>query len=600
MEAMWISKNGEIALGSNGDTKVSWIYSFVHDTNEPHCNHFDNQLPVTLHGTKDEPPFVSFTKQYTYNKASVNLQHQVQKTNFGYSWEIKRVVQPDELHPCRFGITIPLGTFNIEDKDGDISTSIINYQQQWRNKYVDQTNIDLPIIRIKGTRPIIICTPITDNIQLFKFKDGDSECLKISTQSGNELSLTVHIMREDDRNLKKIYCDVFPDSKSYVYQAELLKRKIHSKYGIRVLSHEIFHFAGVVSHPSENEELEYYMKLLEENLSFYPAKIFQRIGLKNISLCGHLENESDLIKGVYERGGILLSSSEKLGYSLKCRAIHHEIFHMIEHIVLHDVNEKFKSFWNELPSRDSFTDHFKANKSIEQQNEYRCEMFATFILDPRFVMQLADSDPVVQKKLDTVKLIFGKLGPEYYRAIHSHDEKTENTLVPIFKKPQKSEPIQIRKRLLAGIKHSCLPGLIKVLKNDQDFLMIDDSFQMPQKDLAYVTINPLDFCAIEYEQHQIPVEDSFEKWITIHTKLESSREVLRLRSEDVLKFNLHIVRDFLEGVEAVFEVDDLWEVKGEIRPYKLSSIPFLKKMWNLFRNNPIVERVGYSDILCEE
>lgn len=591
MEKIITNKEGLVSLGSLLD-----IYTFIHDIEEP-CHHFDNQLPICISNKQDNQ--IIFTKKYTYGKISTTLQHHIQKTDRGFVWEITRKVATDELHHCRFGITIPLGTFNIKDKNGSILTPIVNYQQQWQPKYADQTNIDLPILQLEKSEPMIICMPIADNVQFFKFKENNVEYLKISTKFGDELKITIHFLFNAGDDLKQIYCDIFPESKNYVYQSELLKRKIHSKYNIRILSHEIFHRSGYITYPPTIDELETYMELLEENLSFYPSKVFGYIGLKNISICGYLVNELELIKGYSEAGGMLLNASEKLAYSLKCRTIHHEMFHMIEGTVIR--NDEVKTAWNKLPPYDSFTEHFKEVRAITHPNEYRCELFSTFVLDPRFVRQLAEKDLIVRHKFDIVKSIFGKLSPECDQIIRNHNQKIENSLIPIYENSQKITLITPMDRQLIAVKHSCSPEVLKIFKNTTDILIVDDPSKVPQQvDIAYITINPLDFCAIEYTKYQIPVEDSFNQWVAMHIELEGGKSAIHLKSEDILRYNIPVVKGFLEGVGDFLNVDNLWNINEEIRPYHLDSIPFLKKIWNLFRNTPIIVRMGYSDVSYEE
>lgn len=130
--------------------------------------------------------------------------------------------------------------------------------------------------------------------------------------------------------------------------------------------------------------------------------------------------------------------------------------------------------------------------------------------------------------------------------------------------------------------------------------MIQSIDQIPANmNVAYVTINPLDFCAIEYNENNIPVEESLTRWIEIHAVLENDH-ALRLKNEDILRFDSAVVKRFLEGIEVSFDVNKLWGIQGEIRPYHLDSVPFLKQVWRVFRESPVITKVGYSDTSLEE
>jgi len=573
---------------------LSNIYTFVHDTSEPHCRHFDNQSQIDQNLEQDN--LIEFIKKYTYKNQEATLQHQIQKKKEGFVWKITKTLQAEKLSNYRFGITIPLKQIEIKDNNEHILTPLINYQQQWQSKYPDQTNIDLPILQVNS---FVICIPITENVQFFQFEENDSKYLKIATKYGSDLTLTIHIIPNDNCDLKQMYCNVFPDSKEYAYQAELLKRKIHHKYDIRVLSHEIFHQSECVVYPPNSEELELYMKLLEENLSFYPSTFFEHINLKTISICGYMVRDLELIKGVSGSNGILLNASSKLRHDLQCRAIHHEIFHMVEKKALQNNHEKL---WNKLPKNDSFIEHFKDINNIANPSEYRCELFAIFIVDPQFIRQLAETDKTLLHKLNVIQSIFGEISPECNQIIQNHDRDKENDLVRFYEpKCNPNNSVPILDRLLVGVKHSCLTKMVSVLGITQNILIVQNESQVPKNvDLAYVTINPLDFCAIEYIEHNIQVAESFNQWISIHNNLEKRKTVLRLKSEDVLRFNTHIVENFFRGVKEHLNVNNLWDIDGKIRPYNLDSIPFLKKNWDLFRNASVIIRVGYSNVSYEE
>ena len=586
MAQITINNAGVVTLGH-----LPGIYTFVHDSK---CNHFDNQIPVTQLTIKGIG--IEFTKEYTYRKISVTLHHEIQETNWGSVWNITRRALSKELHHCRFGITLPLGNFSVEDKNELISTPIINFQQLWELKYQDQTNIDLPILRLKRSNPMIVCTSLTSDVQFFRFKENEEEYLKISTKTASELNLTIHIIPNREDKLEQIYCDIFPESKDYVYQSEVLKRKISSKYDIKVLSHEAFHKGEYTAQTPTQDELESYMKLLEKNLNFYSREIFEHIGLKIVNVCGYLSSGSETIKGYAVKGNILLNASEKLGHNSKCQTIHHEIYHMIERTLTSAKREKLESMWKSLPADDSFTKRF----GVVDPVEYRCDLFATFVLDPRFAERLADEDIVVRRKLRIVKSTFGSMGTQCDKIIQNHKQKEENILVRIEEDKHENEPAKTQERLLVGIKHSCLPELFLALKKTNPDVIDDASQVQVQSDIAYVTLNPLDFCAMEYIEQKVPVEDSFVRWISIHKKLESSKSVLRLKSEDILTFNTHEVKNFLEGAGVFFEVCYLWDIAREIRPYHLDSIPFLKQIWGQFRSDSIITKVGYHDISYEE
>lgn len=593
MDQLTITKIGTASFDWDGII-LDNVYTFVHDMEEPYCEHFNNQHPITL--LQEDKNEASFKKKYTHYFSSITLNHLVKRTSQGFEWKINRILQADQLIPCRFGITFPLSNPVVENKNGQIRMSLINYQREWRQDFRDQTNIDLPILKITiANKPAYITLPFTEDVQFFLFTSEQQYFLKVSTLNSCDMQLPVSVSFDLSLDFLDFYCDRFPRSRNYVYQFNTLSRKIREKFGICILSHQSIAQYGIL--PPTEEELESYIVVLEENFNFYPKKFFEWLGLAYMSICGHPETGKKIYSGLLMRGRTpIFNASSKMGKVLQAKAIHHEIFHMIENKLSPDKSDKLNSMWDSLPVEDKFTEHFMGN---EQPGEYRADLFATFVLDPKFVQNLADVDPTVKTKLQVITSLFAGISKDCSDTISTHTRYPENTLTQMcnprkeLKKKPLAEPMKKRCQL-CGIKHSCLSSF------GMSGIEINSSEEVPAGNLAYITLNPLDYCAIEYIRHKVPVEKSLETWISIHNKFEQADFVLHLKTEDVLKADIMTIREFWRGAGMDFDVEKVWKIKDELRISPLDTIPMLKNTWDLFRDSPVIARVGYGDISFED
>lgn len=586
---------GKLTITNTGNVSFEWddkalsnVYTFVHDMQEPHCNHFDNEHHVETNHEEDK---ASFEKEYTSYNCSIKLNHEVKITPSGFSWDITRLVESDQFISCRYGITLPVDCLAIEGVDGIIDVPLANYQQEWRSDFEGQLNLDLPIIKVFiSKKPAYIQLPFTESVQFFIFEDNGKKFLKISTLNGCDVQLSIAMSFNTNEPFLESYCRHFPGSQSYVYRYETLKEKIQSKFGIKILSHQSL-TQGYDVQPPTNEELEKYIVILEENLNFYPKDFFKWLGLKTISICGHLITDNKICGGLLVRTSMLFNASAKLGPIFQAKAIHHELFHMIEKKLPLSKQRELRQMWDEFPDRDSFSMHF-AGKPLADPMEYRAELFATFILDPAFIRDM--DDPSVKKKFQMVASIFSGISTECAERITTHCPQTENTLTRMNEPPAKNEPIPERQWQFCGIKHSCFRDL------NIEGIEICSPDDVPNGDVAYITLNPLDYCAIEYVHHGIPIEKSFKTWINIHTKLEQANSACHLKTEDVLKADLTTIKQFWKGVGLDFNVEKIWGIEDKLRTVPLSSIPMLKNAWGFFRDSSIVVRLGYNNMPFED
>lgn len=567
---------------------LSRVYSFVHYDGDAKAPAFDNDADISLLSSDDNS--VTFLKEYSHLGDIITLKHTVSDKDDAFYWDIEQLDPfKDPYISCRFGITIPIDS-SVYIVDDVIAPPVVNYNQHWHSIYEGQIDIDFPIVR---TDSLHIMSPIHHNVQYFSFEHDKQRYLKISTMSDDDMSLSIKIEKREG-NMKEAYCKSYASSESFVFRSKAVLAKLERMYGVTISVHQSINtqYKSVVATDSEIED---YVELLEENLSFYPRNICELIGLKQISLCGNITDGEVVIKGWRTARNIMLNISSQLHNIDKAKALHHEIFHMVEDAAPRELMSYEHIRWRGLSAEDAFSKHCGGPLSL---TEYRAELFATFVLDPAFI-KLLRKDAEFDQKVSSVLSMFSSLGNKCELAIGTHKHLKESPhLIRIQHSSPQQLPFRLDRFVLAGLRHSCLEWMGRCL-SVEPLGFVEDLDSIPDSPVVYTTVNPIDYCACEYLKDRTPVEESMKRWVQSHEKIEAMAKSYCFLTENALKHDIGYVSNFFEALGHDFNKERLYEIE-DIRRHPLEGIPMLRKIWSVYRRVPIVVRVGYNTMSCED
>jgi len=543
------------------------VYAFVHDLEEPVCNHFAHVSTQTMFSSSNS---AVFHQQYHYLGSPVKIEHHISMLP-DCSWSIKRL---EPCIPCRFGISIPVPGDVLMEGD-QRPEPLINYEHHWRYNWAGQTNLDLPILKLPFRPPLFVTMPLEDNVQFFSYAEKDQKRLKIATMYEEDCSLNMTFAPMPMDDYRAAYVFLQPEAYDYVYQWKTLFKKIKQKHDITVM-HQIAE-GDLMSDLLNNEELTTFSEILDSELDFYPAEVTSLIN--RITVCGNIRTQNAIVRGHRYRDGILINGSGD-AVAIK-KAIHHEIFHLIDDI-------EHVPLWDE---EDAFFDYYKLSRAEFSPGNYRAEIFAHYVVDPGFTENFISKDATVRKKWD---ILFSSLSDCIQGRLKDRANLKENTGV-INTSVETKESTTAESVCFVAAPHAC-SDLVDQIVPGIAWHKLDRL--LPDSSIVCLTVNPLDYCAHQFKEHRVEAINAMEEWINFHKKA-CQFDCRFLHSEKFYQAQWAYLKRFFAGIGFKIDVQSL-KSSENMRSVPLRGIPTLESIWKSVRGHPIMGKTGYHRISMRE
>lgn len=308
---------------------------------------------------------------YTKNIKNFSFEHEITIRGEGIDW----LLRFDPLCTNHsIGLALPFCEEWYDFSKNSIKENIANYSNFFnKSLYADQHLLNVPCI---SSDNIAVFGDMKNNYQFFKYKDGDSNWVRITTSSNPTDKDPEICIRPKSCDIRSLYVSKFPETYDYIYKWKTQFKNLGKNFDIDI-AYQLFEteltkegITFLSKSPPAEKDLERFYPILKKELEKYPASFFAKLNIKHIQLVTDL-----WIRHNYEERKIdgRLWTSEGSGIIFDMKApisvIHHEIFHGIQ---------QKKKFYNMPGELYQISD----NIQISGISEYLAEMFAMLMTNP--------------------------------------------------------------------------------------------------------------------------------------------------------------------------------------------------------------------------
>lgn len=214
------------------------------------------------------------------------------------------------------------------------------------------------------------------------------------------------------------------------------------RYGIPLIYRDIpprpgLHFESVS--PQEDQRLDAYLRIFEEEISKYPAEFFRDREVRGIALVTHLFAQDKPAQGLYNPASRVMFfdiSRFSDNESLKRHSIHHELFHMmalqtpgyvIEERAWSGLNRKDfhygeqKRTWREVNPYNQgapYLPGFATDYAMMSVEEDKAEVFACLMQQKhrKLLDRWSQKDAILRQKVEMIKAFVARYCPSMNEA----------------------------------------------------------------------------------------------------------------------------------------------------------------------------------------
>ena len=591
---LWISEQGFASYHSD-NLDIDHIYTFVHFMDDPYFTPLNHLVPITI--LKEENNFYLFEKNYIHMDSYILTNQKVNVENGSVFWDC--TVTEDtatEIYNfsffqqhgfCAFGIAIKVDNIIPSLVDNTIANNLINYSQTWIPQWEGHSNIDIPIIKVYiNGKPVAISVPLSNNVQCYFYKDGNSNYFKISSQTcdGTNLSVAITPIVDTD-DLKQIYKNLYPESSKHIDFWKVVFAKFYKYYNLEVSYRQDVNRWTMAGKIPSQENVEKSAHVLWKEMLIYPHDFFKEIGLKHIILCDKLSMGDKPCFGAVINNTMFIDVSQYSDISLSL-TLHHEIYHQMES---KKVGPKLIGGYD-----------FYNQKIIvfKKENEVAAEIFAYMLVDPPYIrdqssksMSLKHDSLCVlsfaQQFSGELKIPSDNISGDPIRGNYLDADrlkKIHKINNEIYKDSDKFVLTGLRGCGLSLI-NKFVGGSVKI--NEYPYDAVDNEL------LIYLVRDPVDYCAWCYHKNQETPGIAMSRWIKVYKSLYQ-QNLPFIRYEDIVTYNYSRISHFLMLTNSTEKVD--WSSVDEQRVglYDILSVPLLSRVWSSVRHDPIMTFLKYN------
>lgn len=353
----------------HSDFCIKNIYSFVHWIDDPIFTHFNGQTNIL--DLKETEQSVSYMKPFN-SIVDIMTHHQIINNTDQIEWTF----QIDSDEEICFGISCPVSDDKIWLANNTIGYNIVNYSNMWIPPYVGQTNIDIPVVKVKisDASYVAIMTGFNHDVHFYNYHDNNQNYLKIGFKTTNTTSANVVFMNVDaSTNLLDLYQQKYPASEHKINFWKVVFGKITKLYKIKIFFDcklDKWGYRGDM--PSMSNVIRYADILWQEFLK-YPISFFDLIS--DLYLCENLTQGNDIYYAFSAGSHIGFNISSDVSEEVKRIAIHHELYHQIENNVTAEKLQLLSKKWCRARGESIMSD--------SQERELRAELYARIMLGYR-------------------------------------------------------------------------------------------------------------------------------------------------------------------------------------------------------------------------